>query len=296
MIVAGSLNYVGAPGLAAEGAYRAGAGLVTVGAPSSIIPALSARLPEPTWVMLPHDMGVISANAVPLVFEQCEGYQALLLGPGWGQEGTTKEFIQQLLETSGTLSKSAKKSRSIGFSALGPEPAQVEATAGALSLPPLVIDADGLNLLAEIDEWWQLLPEGTIITPHPGEMGRLAHLTTTDIQSNRWAIVAEKAEAWNVILVLKGAHTLIAAPEGQVIALPFKTDGLATAGTGDILAGLIVGLLAQGMRPIDAAVAGGYVHGLAGELAQKQQGSGRGVIARDVLAMIPEAWRIIENG
>jgi NAD(P)H-hydrate epimerase len=240
-------------------------------------------------------MGVISENAVSLVLEQCKEYQALLLGSGWGQEDTTGNFIQQLLETSGMMSVSPKRRRSIGFSPLTAEPEQVEANDTPLSLPPLVIDADGLNLLAEVDEWWQLLPEGTIITPHPGEMGRLAQLTTKDIQSNRWAIVAEKAEEWNVILVLKGAHTLIAAPDGRVTALPFKTDGLATAGTGDILAGLITGLLAQGMKPADAAVTGGYIHGLAGELAQKHQGSGRSVIASDVLGTIPEAWRIMEN-
>jgi NAD(P)H-hydrate epimerase len=241
-------------------------------------------------------MGVISENAVSLVLEHCEGYQALLLGPGWGQEDTTRSFIQQLLEISGTISISPKRRRSIGFSSLTPEPEQVEGTDIPLSLPPLVVDADGLNLLAEIGEWWQLLPEGTIITPHPGEMSRLAQLTTKDIQGNRWAIVAEKAKEWNVILVLKGAHTLIATPDGQVTALPFKTDGLATAGTGDVLAGLITGLLAQGMQPADAAVTGGYIHGLAGELAQNHQGSGRSVVASDILGMIPEAWRTMESG
>lgn len=293
-IVAGSLNYIGAPRLAAEAAYRAGTGLVTVGAPGSIVPALSANLPEPTWVMLPHDMGVISEKAVPLVREQCEGYQALLLGPGLGQEDTTRTFVQKLLEFRRTQTRSLTK-RPIGFSTKAPETERGETLEGPVQLPALVIDADGLNLLMEVNEWWTLLPSGSIITPHPGEMSRLAGLPTKEIQNNRYAVAVEKAESWDVVLVLKGAHTLIAAPGGQVTTLPFKTDGLATAGTGDILAGLIVGLVAQGVQPFDAAIIGGYVHGLAGDLAQQQHGSGRSVIARDVLGMIPEAWRMLDN-
>ncbi len=125
-----------------------------------------------------------------------------------------------------------------------------------------MIDADGLFLLAQLDEWWKRLPEGTILTPHPGEMATLAGMEIGDVQAKRWEIAREKAQAWNVILVLKGAHTLIAAPDGKITALPFKTSALATAGTGDVLAGLTVGLRAQGVAPFDAAVAAGYLHGL----------------------------------
>ena len=291
MIVAGSVNYTGAPGLAAEGAYRAGAGLVTVSAPVPVVNILAARLSEPTWLMLPHDMGVISETAASLILKQIHGYKALLLGPGWGTEETTGNMLKQLLNPPETIAKHHKKP-GIGFTS----PArQSETDDEGISLPPLVIDADGLNLLAGFDEWWTLLPEGTIITPHPGEMSKLANLETKEIQNNRWKVASAKAKEWSVVLVLKGAHTLIAAPSGQLIALPFKTDALATAGTGDILAGLIVGFLAQGMNPFDAAVTGGYIHGLAGELASKTFGSGRGIIASDILAIIRNVWQIIED-
>ena len=113
-----------------------------------------------------------------------------------------------------------------------------------------MIDADGLNLLSEIDEWWKHLPEGTILTPHPGEMARLAGTEIQDVQSKRWQIAEEKAREWNVVLVLKGAHTLIAAPDGRVAVLPFKTSALATAGTGDVLAGVDRGNAGAGVEAV----------------------------------------------
>jgi ADP-dependent NAD(P)H-hydrate dehydratase / NAD(P)H-hydrate epimerase len=293
LIIAGSTNYTGAPGMAAEGAYRAGTGLVTVGAPGPVISTLAARMAEPTWLLLPHDMGVISENAVPLVLEHIEDYQALLLGPGWGQEDTTGDFLKKLLEKADRPSKAQKKRRAIGFNLQQPEKEPDDA-GDSTALPSLVIDADGLNLLGKIDEWWTLLPENTIITPHPGEMGRLTKKGISDIQQNRLEIAEQYAREWDVVLVLKGAHTVIAAPDGQVAVLPFKTDALATAGTGDVLAGLIVGMLAQRFDAFDAAVAGGYVHGLAGKLAKHRQGSGRSVISGDILGMLADAWRIIE--
>jgi len=150
-----------------------------------------------------------------------------------------------------------------------------------------------LNLLAEMDEWWTLLPTGTIITPHPGEMARLCDIETADVQANRWELAREKAKEWDVIVVLKGAYTVIASPNDLVV-LPFAVDALATAGTGDVLAGLIVGLLAQGIQPLDAAIIAAYVHGLAGTvLAHKT--SSRSVTAGDVIASIGEAFKQIES-
>jgi ADP-dependent NAD(P)H-hydrate dehydratase / NAD(P)H-hydrate epimerase len=293
MVIAGSVNYSGAPALAAEAAYRAGAGLVTVGAPGQVVAALSAKLTEPTWLILPHDMGVLSEQAVPLIMEQVSDYQALLLGPGWNQEETTGNLLRQLLETSRKTIKPRNR-RGIGFLTDSAQDKAPEET--AVTLPPLVIDADGLNLLARIGEWWKLLPEGTIITPHPGEMSRLAGMETGEIRNDPWKVAIEKARAWNLILVLKGAHTLITTPDGQLTVLPFKTDALSTAGTGDILAGLIAGMLAQGLQPYEAAVAGGYVHGLAGELAARDFGSGRGVVAGDLFQRIPAALDLIDRG
>lgn len=187
-------------------------------------------------------------------------YDALLIGPGWGR--ANGDLLDRLLRQ---------------------------------SLPRLIIDADGLNLLADLPEWWKRLPENTILTPHPGEMSRLSGLSTAEIQANRAAIAVQKAAEWNVILLLKGAHTLVAAPDGRVIVLPFKTDALAKAGTGDVLAGIIVGLLAQGAAPFDAAAVGAYVHGLAGELAARTLGTTRSVLASDVSNHLAQALMRIER-
>ncbi len=291
LVVAGSLNYIGAAGLAAHAAYRSGAGLVTVGAPQPVVAMLAAQLLEPTWLLLPHDMGVLSEGAAEVIQEEVGNYHALLLGPGWGREETTKSLLTALfVQTAATPKRNAR--RKIGFAA-GAIAAET-ANGAETSLPPLVIDADGLNLLSAIEHWWTMLPARTILTPHPGEMARLSGMDKDDIVANRWEIVAQKAAEWNVVLLLKGAHTLIAEPDGRIAALPFKTDALATAGTGDVLAGAIVGLLAQGLPPFDAAVVGGYLHGLAGQQAAQWLGSSRSVVAGDVLDGLAEAIAMVE--
>jgi NAD(P)H-hydrate epimerase len=292
LVVAGSLNYIGAAGLAAQAAYRSGAGLVTVGAPQPVVAVLAAQLLEPTWLLLPHDMGVLSEGAAEVIQEEVGNYQALLLGPGWGREETTKSLLTTLFAQTATVPKRTAR-RKIGFAA-GANVAETTNDAET-SLPPLVIDADGLNLLSEIENWWTLLPARTILTPHPGEMARLSGMDKDEILANRWEIVARKAAEWNAVLVLKGAHTLIAEPNGLTAALPFKTDALATAGTGDVLAGAIVGLLAQGLAPFDAAVVGGYLHGLAGQQAAQWLGSTRSVVAGDVLDGLAEAIAMVES-
>lgn len=256
LIVAGSGNYIGAPGLAAQAAYHVGTGLVTVAAPQHVVNSLSVRLYEPTWLPItPEDAPQKISDALGKV-------DSVLLGPGWGQEDTTRDLLTHVLHKS--------------------------------NLPSLVIDADGLNLLAQMNEWWKQLPKNTVITPHPGEMARLSGLDIETVQKNRWQLAAEKAALWNVVLVLKGAHTLIATPEGLIAALPFKTDALAKAGTGDVLAGVITGFLAQGIDSFDAAICGSYVHGLAGERAARKRGSTRSVIASDVIDMLGQAFRQIE--
>ncbi len=287
LILGGSVNYTGAPGLASRAAYRSGAGLVTVGAPEPTAAALAGHLLEVTWLLFPHDMGVLAADAAPLILKETPNFDALLIGPGWGHEKTTGDLLSRLLD-----GKTARPTahRAIGFAGSADEKAE---EASPNPLPSLVIDADGLNLLAQMDEWWRRLPENTILTPHPGEMARLAASTIEDVQSRRWQIAEEKAREWNVILVLKGAHTLIAAPDGRVAVLPFKTSALATAGTGDVLAGTITGLLAQGLKPYDAAVAGAYLHGLAGEQAARKVGSERSVVAGDVVEALADAFRLL---
>lgn len=291
LIVGGSTNYIGAVGLSAEAAYRSGAGLVTVGTPAPVTMALAGAHREPTWLMLPHDMGVIAEGAIKMLKEELNNYDALLVGPGLNTEKTTSEFLTALLEQSSEKPAKPTKRR-LGFQ-VDDSATDEKDDSKTAKLPPLVVDADGLNLLAEMDNWWEKLPENTIITPHPGEMARLANIETSNVQSNRLNLAREKAQEWNVVLVLKGAHTIIASPDGTVAILPFKNDALATAGTGDILAGLIVGLLAQDMKPADAAIAGAYIHGLAGEHAAQAQSS-RSVIAGDVLATIGAAFKEIE--
>jgi NAD(P)H-hydrate epimerase len=287
LVLGGSVNYTGAPALSARAAYRSGAGLVTVGAPEPTVSALAGHLLEATWLLFPHDMGVLSAEAAPLILKEAAAYSALLIGPGWGREKTTGELLSRLLDR---RAAPPSERRAIGFAGT---PAGTTHAAEAPALPPLVIDADGLNLLAQLDSWWKLLPANTILTPHPGEMARLAATETKDVQSRRWELAEQKAREWNVVLVLKGAHTLVAAPDGRVAALPFKTSALATAGTGDVLAGTIAGLLAQGLNPFDAAVVGAYLHGLAGEQAARRLGTERSVVAGDVLEAIADAFRLL---
>jgi len=163
-------------------------------------------------------------------------------------------------------------------------------------LPPLVVDADGLNALAAAGEWWKMLPPGTILTPHPGEMARLmgGDVATKDIQADRNGLAQRMAARWNTVVVLKGAFTVVADPGGRVLVLPFANPALATAGSGDVLAGAIVGLRAQGMETFEAAVAGAYVHGLAGELARADLGD-MGVVAGDLPPRLPQALRGIRR-
>lgn len=289
MVVAGSINYTGAPGLSAMSAYRAGAGLVTVAAPGPVVSVLAGKFLEPTWLLLPHDLGVIGSTAAKVVKDELATYKSLLIGPGMGRESITRDMLRDLLGT-----KSTAQRRVIGFGLTNTS--IEEETTTSHPLPPLVIDADGLNLLSEIENWSSLLPKDTILTPHPGEMARLCGNETADVQRNRRKLALEKAAQWNAIVVLKGAHTLVASPDGKLAVSPVKTDALAHAGTGDVLAGLIAGLLAQGLNPFAAAQVGVYVHGIAGLLAERRVGSGRSVLAGDVSEAIPQAFAAIEAG
>ena len=286
LIVAGSVNYVGAATLAGAGAKRVGTGLVTVALPMPIQPAVAASLAEATYLLLPHDLGVIASGAVPVLRDRYEDYDALLLGPGLTQEKETVSFVHALLG----LEPSERRGH-IGFVSS----ATSEQSEGP-ELPPLVVDADGLNALAAADEWWKMLPPGTILTPHPGEMARLmgGDVTTKDVQADRNGLAQRMAARWNTVVVLKGAFTVVADPGGRVFVLPFANPALATAGSGDVLAGAIVGLRAQGMEAFEAAVAGAYLHGLAGELARADLGD-MGVVAGDLPPRLPKALRGIRR-
>ena len=290
-IVAGSLNYIGAAALAAGSAYRSGAGLVTLGVPQVILAPLASQLPEATWVMLPHNMGVINESAARITHEEIDGYSALLVGPGIGNEDETQDFMEHLLQPQAEAAPT--RTRSIGLLNMSGGAASDE-NASEGTLPPLVIDADGLNVLAAIENWPALLPPNTILTPHPREFARLAGIDdTAEVQTNRLELARQKAKDWKAIVVLKGAHTVVAAPDGETATIsPFATAKLATAGTGDVLAGVIVGLLAQGLAPYDAAVAGVWLHGWAGTHGTQDYGA----LASDVMEALGEALSIAYTG
>lgn len=167
-------------------------------------------------------------------------------------------------------------------------------TNSPLALPPLIVDADGLNILSRLQDWAQRLPAGTILTPHPGEMARLTGEDTAALQADRQETARRYAAAWGHVVLLKGAFTVVAAPDGRAVLLPFANPGLASAGTGDVLAGVIVALRAQGLGAFEAAAAGAYLHGLAGELARGQFGAA-GMAAGDVARALPEAFRRLES-
>ncbi|HRE49754.1 MAG TPA: NAD(P)H-hydrate dehydratase [Aggregatilineales bacterium] len=267
LIIGGSENYIGAPGLAALGAYKVGAGLVTIAAPPAVVNALAAQMLEVTWLPLPNakeEGRTISDAGASIAYTNLPDYTAALIGPGMGRSFNAYGLFETIFQHAGT------------------------------NIPPLVIDADGLNILATRDEWWSLLPRRTILTPHPGEMARLAGLDTEQhsgvalVQGRRLALAREKAAQWGCVVALKGAFTVVADPDGEAVIIPFADATLARAGTGDVLAGAIVGLLAQGLSPFEAAYVGAYVHGYAGSLAAEITPS-VGVMARDVAERLSTA-------
>jgi NAD(P)H-hydrate epimerase len=247
LIAAGSDRYWGAPALAGRAAYRTGAGLVALAAPGSIRAALATQLPEATYPLI-SEPDVLGADAAQAILASLTTYQALLVGPGLHD---ARPFMKALLA--------------------GDE---------QRALPPLVIDADGLNLLAEIPDWAERLPSSTVLTPHPGEMARLMGVALGQVKAReRVDLAREQAAEWKCVVLLKGAYTVVAAPDGRCAILPFANPVLATAGSGDVLSGVIVALLGQGLSAFEAAVLGGYLHAAAGEEAGLQAGLLAGEIA-----------------
>jgi len=280
LVVAGSVNYPGAAYLAAVAAARVGAGLVTLATPRSLYPAVTGAVHAITYLPLPEDLGAITPDALKPLGEWLPRYRALLVGPGLGTDPATREFVQRLLGVEGA----EPARRNIGFLA-GP------VTGGhtpAFNLPPTVLDADGLNALAAVADWPARLSRELrlVLTPHAGEMARLAGREAPAIEAERIEAARHYAVAWGQVVVLKGAHTVVAGPDGRVLVSPFANPALATAGTGDVLAGTIVGLLAQGLTLFDAAVCGVYLHAQAGERVRDEMGAA-GTVADDLLPHLP---------
>ena len=257
LVVAGSIDYPGAAVLTALGAMRAGAGLVRVAAAESVAARLAGAVPELTWMALDEEApGLIAPGGWRRITTEAASYDALVVGPGLGSQPATQRRARQLL---------------------------------AAVAVPTVVDADGLNALTGAARWWQPIRAPLVVTPHPGEFGRLTGepAPPSDDDAARATAAAEAARRWDAVVVLKGAHSVVAAPSGDVLASAIATPALATAGSGDLLAGAIGAFLAAGAPPLDAAGCAVAVHGAAGLLAADRIGTA-GVMARDVAALLPE--------
>lgn len=264
LILAGSVGKTGAAAMAARAALRAGAGLVTVATAKSALPIIAGLGMEFMTEALPETDGAISLRALegPSLDKLVAGKTVLAVGPGIGGHPETAEFVRTVVNK--------------------------------YSLP-LVLDADGLNAFAgRMDSFRpDVRPTGmTIFTPHPGEMARLTGKTTAEIQARRVEVAREFSRQFGVTLVLKGFRTLIASPQGQVWVNPTGNPGMATGGTGDVLTGLMAGLLAQfPAHPVgEVATAAVYLHGLAGDLAAEELGQ-HSMLAGDLLEKIPAAYK-----
>lgn len=266
LIVAGSPRFPGAAVLAATACARIGTGLVTLATTAERSHSYVAALPEAVFALLPEAMQERSEAVLAAADKQ----DAVLVGPGLDQQPGTREWLLGMLA---------------GLKAL-PDGER----------PRLLVDADGLNLLSQESEWWQLLPPNTVLTPHPGEfarlLGRTAHLAGSGLE--RLRTVQEYSRTWGHVVVLKGAITLIVAPAGEHQEYPWlnhaPNPAMATAGTGDVLAGTITGLLAQGCAPFDAAALGVALHSSAGQLAAHELGDVRaGMLAIEIAHHLPAA-------
>ncbi len=268
LVVAGSRRFTGAPQLATLGAARAGAGLVTLATGASTHPILASHLLEPTFLVLKDDQdGVLDpVAAVAAIKEAAARYKALLFGPGLAQSAATVQLLETLL-CEDTL------------------PAEL----------PVVVDAEGLNALSKIANWSARTRHRLVLTPHSGELGRLTGLGHAEIEARRLDIAPEQARAWNAVVVLKGNPTVTASPDGQAAVNTTGGPNLATGGTGDVLGGVIAALIAQGAAPFDAAVAGVYLHGRAGDLLAERDGD-RGTLAGDLPPVIPGVIKAVLQG
>lgn len=282
VIAAGSINYCGAVVLAARAAYRIGVGLVTVAIPGAIYDTLAGHMPETTWLILPHTQGVFNGEAAGVLYPNLEKVDALLIGPGWGQDNETLAFLRNLL----TKQELASGKGQMGFGGM-----ENSTNSSSKVLPKLVIDADALKLLSKINDWEKKIEGAAVLTPHPGEMAVLTELDRDEIQADRVNIACEYAKRWNQVVVLKGAVTVVANVDGKCALIPIAAPSLATAGTGDVLAGMITGLLAQGVEPYQAAQAGAWLHARSGMLAKEMVGSGISVIANDVIDALPKVLK-----
>ena len=271
LVIAGSRKYTGAAGLAIQAALRSGAGLVFAAIPEVIHAPLAASIPEAIWLILPEKdgaiTGLVSEDKAGLVAEEKAGLfptggkDAVLVGPGLNQTEGTQTFLLGLL---GHLRENAPNL-------------------------PLVVDAEALNILSLQPDWHTLLPNRVVLTPHEMEFSRLTGLSLDEVHSNRHELAVTYAQAWHQVMILKGPNTLVVSPEADCRVLPFANSVLAHGGSGDVLAGLIVGLLAQGLSPFDAATLAVWLHARAAELALATVGHPAATLPSDILQHLGKA-------
>lgn len=260
-IVAGSRAYSGAAVMTAHAAERSGVGLVTLGIPASLSDCVAARLVETMLLPLPGtELESFARDALFRAVEFSADKQAVVIGPGLSLEQETRDFVTAFVQQCAA---------------------------------PMVIDADALNALSMTPKALSGTGKPRILTPHPGEMARLLRCSIKDIQEDRIRAATALAEESGGVVVLKGAGTVVAEAGKETYINTTGNAGLAKGGTGDVLAGLLGGLLAQGMIPREAAILGVFLHGLAGDLAA-QRLTQRGMTAMDVVAALPDAWRVVE--
>jgi NAD(P)H-hydrate epimerase len=255
VVVAGSRGMTGAPRLIAMAAGRVGTGLITVAAPEGVMPQIQAGLTEPTFLPLPETTeGTVAAEAIEPLLERLGSADALAIGPGLTTNEETVAFVRDTVRRSPV---------------------------------PLVLDADGLNAFTGDGVALQDRQAEAVLTPHVGEFARLTGVKARDLDADRPAHVRALAEQTGAVTLLKGSRTVIAEPGGRLFVNVTGSPALATAGTGDVLTGMIGGLLARGVAPLESAAAAAYVHGLAGVFAGRDVGEG--ALAGDVLERVAEA-------
>jgi len=261
LVLAGSRGMVGAAAMAGNAALRSGAGLVTIATPQSVYPILAAKVTCCTTRPLPETpAATLSDRGCREILALAKSFDVVALGPGLGRHASTTRLVHHL---------TAKLKQ------------------------PVVMDADALNALAENPDALKRSPAPRILTPHPGEMARLAGLTPGEVQKSRRQAAFWFAKEYGVVVVLKG-HGTVVTDAKRVFIVPTGNPGMATGGTGDVLTGAIAALLGQRLPPFEAAVLGAYVHGLAGDIAARKFGE-VSLIATDVLDCLPEAFLKIRS-
>ncbi|OGD17778.1 MAG: hypothetical protein A2W03_11970 [Candidatus Aminicenantes bacterium RBG_16_63_16] len=262
LIISGSLGKTGAAVMAARAALKTGAGLVTAATPASCLPIIARSMAElMTEPLEETPEKTIAARAADRAAALARGKEAVLFGPGISTHPSTAGFLDSLLPK---------------------------------LKGPVVIDADGLNLLGLRPDLLARLPRPAVLTPHPGEFARLTGLPTAEVLKRRLELAPAFASEHNVYLVLKGYRTLVAAPDGRVFINPTGNPGMATGGSGDVLSGILASLLAQFKDPLLAALAGVYVHGLSGDLAAESL-SEKALLAGDIIRFLPKALKCLED-